>query len=153
MLRNILLFAIIICAAMACKTNTDSKEIAFVCTHGAARSPIASAYFNKLAAENDLNYHSVFRATEPSKDLTKETIDGLEKDGFDIGSWKPRKVSAQDVAKAYRVVTFDCTVPLDDSSHDVVEWNGTPSISKDYNVARDLIKGKVEQLIQELKTK
>ncbi len=139
------------CTFIACKQEADSNEVLFVCTHGAARSPIAAAYFNKLAKENDLNFHAVFRGTEPNKELTKETVGGLTDDGFEINKWKPEKVSAQDVEKAYKIVTFDCAVPPIKPSTFKEEWNGTPSISKDYNVARNVIKENVEELIESLK--
>jgi len=98
-----------------------------------------------------LNFHGVFRGTEPDKVLTKETISGLNEDGFEIGNWKPKKVSVRDVEKAYKIVTFDCSVPSKNPSTMSEEWNGTPSISKDYKVARNAIKENVERLIESLK--
>lgn len=152
MIKKIVLSIILAFAFLGCQQETASKEIVFVCTHGAARSPIAAAYFNKLAKENELNFKGIFRGTKPDKVLTKETIAGLTNDGFEISNWTPEKVSIQDVEKAFKVVTFDCSVPSDKSSI-IEEWNGTPSISKDYNIARDAIKENVEQLIEKLKMK
>ncbi len=151
MLKEILLSIMIIGTFITCESAKESKEILFVCTHGAARSPIAAAYFNKLAKENNLNYHAVFRGTKPDDVLTKETINGLTEDGFEISNWKPENVSDKDVEKAYKIITFDCSVPSKKSSVATVEWNGTPSISENYNIARSVIKGKVEQLIVNLK--
>ncbi len=150
MIKNIILSILLAFAFIGCQQKTTSKQIVFVCTHGAARSPIAAAYFNKLAKENDLNFNAVFRGTEPDNILTKETISGLTKDGFEIGNWKPKKVSNQDVEKAFKVVTFDCSVSSEKPA--IIEaWNGTPSISEDYTSARDVIKENVEQLIERLK--
>jgi len=42
-------------------------------------------------------------------------------------------------------------VTKDNSSSALEEWNGTPSINKDYDAARNIIKNKVEKLISELK--
>lgn len=150
MLKKIVVSILITCALFACESTNKPNEIVFVCTHGAARSPIAAAYFNKLANENNLNYHAVFKGTKPDEVLTKETVKGLTNDGFKIDNWKPEKVTAQDVEKAYKVVTFDCSVPSKKSSDLTIEWNGTPSISKDYQTARDVIKTNVEQLIKTL---
>lgn len=135
---------------ISCHHKTKTKEIVFVCTHGAARSPIAFAYFNKLAKENNLNFKGVFRGTKPDKALTKETILGLTNDGFKVNDWMPKKISMQDIEKAFKVVTFDCTVPSNGLLN-IEEWNGTPSISKDYNTARNAIKKNVENLIDNLK--
>jgi len=149
--KKVVLLILIAFAFTYCEQKSNSNEILFVCTHGAARSPIAAAYFNKSAKENNLNFHAVFRGTEPDQVLTKETINGLTKDGFKISGWKPAKVSAQDAEKAYKIVTFNCSVPSKKSSTLNEEWNGTPSISKDYNTARNVIKENVDQLIESLK--
>jgi hypothetical protein len=150
MLKKIFVSILIAYSLFACTSTVESNEIVFVCTHGAARSPIAAAYFNKLADENNLNYHAVFKGKKPDEDLSKETIKGLTTDGFNIDNWKPEKVTIQDVEEAYKVITFDCSVPSKESSDLPIEWNGTPSISKDYQVARDVIKKNVEQLIKTL---
>ncbi len=151
MINKTLLLMLFTCLLMACKPTVKSSEILFVCTHGAARSPIAAAYFNKLAKAEKMPYHAVFRGTKPDATLTKETVAGLTKDGFDITDWKPQKVSAEDVERAHKVVTFDCSVPADKPAAQKQEWNGTPSISKDYDAARTVIKKHVENLVAQLK--
>ena len=152
MLKKIIIIFFVLGVLFNCKQEEASKEILFVCTHGAARSPIAAAYFNKLSKEQNLKYHAVFRGTEPDSLLTKETILGLKNDGFDVEDWKPKKVDLYDIKKAYKTVTFDCNLPTNNDSNQLSDeqWNGTPSISKDYNVAKDTIKEKVEKLIESL---
>lgn len=137
--------------SVGCEQQTQSKEILFVCTHGAARSPIAAAYFNKLAKENELNYHAVYRGTEPDDDLTTETKSGLLQANFDIAGWKPKKVSKKDVEQAYRIINFDLDLPIQNLESGKIErWDGTPSISKNYTVARDEILKRVHMLIDSL---
>lgn len=151
MAKKILTIIFLVSLFISCGQKEESKEVLFVCTHGAARSPIAAAYFNKIAKEKNLNYHAVFRGTEPDKVLTKETISGLAKDDFQIDNWKPEKVSNNDIAKAHKIVTFDCSLPENDSSEKNLEqWNGTPSISKDYDKARNSIEAKVRVLAEQL---
>jgi arsenate reductase (thioredoxin) len=136
------------------KNNSSKKIILFVCEHGAARSTIAAAYFNKLAEKQHLNYTAIFRGTDPDTVLTPGTAKGLIKDSFDISGWKPALVSEQDIKTAYKVVTFDCKLPLKDSLGVITEqWNGIPPISKDYNTARNEIVAKVNQLISALPKK
>jgi protein-tyrosine-phosphatase len=134
----------------SCIQKQEPKEILFVCTHGAARSPIAAAYFNKIAKEQNLNYRAVFRGTEPDSVLTSGTITGLTKDDFQIDLWKPIIVSKNDIEMADRIVTFDLKLPFNSTSSEIEQWNGTPSISKDYDQARDIIEEKVKQLIKSL---
>lgn len=130
------------------------SEILFVCEHGAARSTIATAYFNKLAEEQGLNYRAVFRATNPDSTLMPATIKGLTEDGFDISNWTPKLVSQTDINNASEIVTFDCNIPApDSSSKPLVQWNGIPPVSKDYNLARDQIVENVQQLINDLAKK
>ncbi|MBU2947954.1 MULTISPECIES: hypothetical protein [Zobellia] len=143
---TMLLFSFI----LSCGQKSEPKEILFVCTHGAARSPIAAAYFNKMVKEQNLNYHAVFKGTEPDSILTIETIKGLTKDEFKIQNWKPELVSENNIREADRIITFDLELPSKGISNNIEQWNGTPSISKDYNAARDVIKEKVEQLVASL---
>lgn len=135
---------------IGCEQKLEPKEILFVCAHGAARSPIAAAYFNEIATERDLNFRGVFRGTEPDSVLTAGTAKGLLKDDFEIDSWKPELVSQDDIDKAYRIVTFDCELPSNISPDKTEQWNGTPPISKDYDKARDIIKENVNRLIESL---
>jgi protein-tyrosine-phosphatase len=135
---------------LSCGQKLEPKEILFVCTHGAARSPIAAAYFNKIAKEQNLNYQATFKGTQPDSVLTNGTVKGLMKDGFNIKNWKPEIVSEYDINNAYRIITFDCKLPSDIIPINVEQWNGTPAISKDYDKARNIIKVKVNQLIESL---
>ena len=129
-------------------------EILFVCEHGAARSTIASAYFNKLAEEQGLNYRATFRATDPDSTLMPATIKGLTDDGFDISNWTPKLVSQTDINSASEIVTFDCNIPASGSnSKPLAQWNGISPVSKDYNLTRNQIVEKVKQLINDLEKK
>ena len=45
--------------------STSAPAVVFVCEHGAAKSVVATAYFNKLAAERNLPFRATFRGTVP----------------------------------------------------------------------------------------
>lgn len=134
-----------------CQT-TKEPVILFVCEHGAARSVIAAAYFNRLAKENGLNYQAVFRGTSPDSTLSAATVMGLTKDGFNTATWKPLLVTQADMNVASQVITFDCTLPFE-SNKSVAKWDGVPSINKDYDAARNEILKHVQLLIQVLEKK
>jgi arsenate reductase (thioredoxin) len=135
----------------AVKTPAPVKTILFVCEHGAARSTIAAAYFNKIAMEKGLKYNAVFRATNPDTALTQATKKGLMEDGFEIRNLKPVLLNHGDINTATRIITFDCSLPSKDSlSNRVHKWNGIPPISKDYRAARNEILAKILVLIAEL---
>ena len=46
-------------------SKTASPTVIFVCEHGAAKSVIATAYFNKLAAERGLKARATYRGVNP----------------------------------------------------------------------------------------
>jgi arsenate reductase (thioredoxin) len=134
--------------------QTSKPIILFVCEHGAARSVIASAYFNKLAKEKNLNYKAIFRGTNPDTLLTAGTTKGLTKDGFDTKKWKPTSVTQSDLNASTQVITFDCALPNSlQLNKPVSKWDSIPAISKDYDAARNKILERVKILIEELANK
>jgi arsenate reductase (thioredoxin) len=130
------------------KITTKFIIILFVCEHGAARSTIAAAYFNKMAIEKGLKYKAIFRGTSPDTALTFATRKGLIKDGFDTKNMKPILVKQSEINMANEIITFDCSLPSKDRlSNKVSKWDGIPPISKDYQTARNEIVSKVQVLI------
>ena len=116
----------------------QDPTIVFVCEHGAAKSIIAAAYFNKLASERHLVARAVARGTNPDEQLSTKTIEGLRWDGLEPTESAPRKLIAADVETAQRVISF-CELP-DYSDKAVVElWDDIPPVSENYERARDAI--------------
>ncbi len=127
----------------------DKKVVLFVCEHGAARSLLASTYFNKLAAEKGLDYTSIFRGTLPDSVLNPFVVQGLAKDGLVVPDQQPIPVSATDEQLASRIVTFDCAVPIE-SKKPKENWANIAPVGKDYNKAREEILKHVHELIAKL---
>lgn len=90
--------------------KSTAQTVVFVCEHGAAKSVIAAAYFNKLAAERHLNFHAVARGLTPQPELSTSAVAGLEKDGVPFAKEQPRRLSSEETRTAVRVVAF-CPVP------------------------------------------
>ena len=61
---------------------SSSPAVVFVCEHGAAKSLIATAYFNKLAAERGLAARATFRGVAPQDELSVRAVAGLKADGM-----------------------------------------------------------------------
>ena len=147
----------------AASIGQDSKEeiasskapmILFVCEHGAAKSVIAAAYFDKLAKERGLNYRAVFRGTNPDPTLALAAERGLKEDGINTHGWKPELVTKKDLVAASEIVTLGCDLPGKDAvSGKITEWNDVPSVSQDYQVARDDIVKRVQSLVDDLAKK
>ena len=134
-------------------TNQEST-ILFVCEHGAAKSVIAAAFFNKLAMERGLKYRAIFRGTNPDPTLAPAAEKGLKEDGIDPNGWKPQIITKQDMNSAARIVALGCAIPEKDTvSGKLTDWNDIPSVSQNYDAARDDIVKRVKRLVDELTKK
>lgn len=127
------------------------KTVVFVCDHGGARSTIASVYFNKIAAEKNLPYHSVFRGLRPDLTLSKETEHGLLGDGFNTDQFSPTRLSTKDITPSTILISLDCIVPPEFQTYQA--WKGIPAISENYVAARKEIVKLLNSLLEDLKKK
>jgi arsenate reductase (thioredoxin) len=119
--------------------------VLFVCEHGSAKSVVAAAHFNRLAAERGLELRAVSRGTDPDAEIAPNAEVGLKADGLLAVERTPAKLSQADAAVAARVVTF-CKLPEGYATAAPVErWDGVPPVSEDYARARDEI---VERLVR-----
>jgi protein-tyrosine-phosphatase len=123
--------------------------VVFVCEHGAAKSVIAAAYFNKLAAEKGLAHRAITRGTNIDPAFGQATVAGLRNDGFAPLEGAPRRVEAADLAGAERLVTFGVEAPAGLPPVKREDWN-VPGPSANYAASRDAIKANVEKLVSEL---
>src|SRR6186997_2683758 len=92
--------SIVSLALLAFQPAPTSPSIVFVCEHGAAKSVVATAYFNKLAADRGLPYRATFRGINPQDDLSVRAVAGLKEDGMAIPSGKPGVITDADLASA-----------------------------------------------------
>jgi protein-tyrosine-phosphatase len=127
-----------------------SPSVVFVCEHGAAKSVIATAYFNKLAAQRNLPYRATFRGTAPQDDLSVRAVAGLKADGLDIPSGKPAAISDADVAAATHIFAIGCTLPTAAArSGKAADWTDVPD-DQGYAPMRDAIVRHVTSLLDDL---
>ena len=126
-----------------------SPTVVFMCEHGAAKSVIAAAYFNKLAAERHLNFHAVARGINAQADLSVSAVTGLQRDNVPFPREKPRNATPQEVQRAIRVVAF-CSVPDSLSGAKRLETFDVPSPNAGYEASRDAIISHVKALVEEL---
>jgi arsenate reductase (thioredoxin) len=125
----------------------QNSVIVFVCEHGAAKSIIAAAYFNKFAREKGLNLQAVARGTHPDQTLSPEALTGLRKDGLSPGESVPQKLSIADAEAAQRIITF-CELPVEFQEKDILErWDEIPPVSENYAKARDAIIDQIGHLL------
>ena len=120
--------------------------VLFVCEHGAAKSVVATAYFNKLAAERKLPFRATFRGTSPEDDLSVLAVEGLKADGVSVPTGKPAVITGADVADATHVFAIGCTLPdAARRSGKAADWSDVPD-DRGYGPMRDAIVRHVELL-------
>src|SRR5215470_19120209 len=82
------------------KQTEQTPVVIFVCEHGAAKSILSAALFNKLARERRLNFRAIARGTNPDPDISPKVAAGLRADGLASGESGPRKISKADLVGA-----------------------------------------------------
>jgi hypothetical protein len=127
--------------------------VVFVCRNGVAMSVWSAAYFNRLAAARGLREHAIARASVPSfTDVPFRMAFALTIDGFRLAGYRPRVISADDVRSAELVVAIDTQLPPDvgpsDSATEV--WEGFPPMREKYFASREVLKARVEALVERL---
>src|SRR3954451_3256812 len=102
----------IVSLSMAQRAATPAEPtVVFVCEHGAAKSVIATTYFNKIAAEKGLRARAIYRGVNPQADLSVGTLKGLHEDGLTPSTEKPSSISQADVDAASVIFAIGCTLP------------------------------------------
>jgi protein-tyrosine-phosphatase len=136
--------------AIGLQTATTNPAVVFVCEHGAAKSVIATAYFNKLAAERNLPFRATFRGTSPQEDLSVRAVEGLKADGLIVPSGKPSAVTDGDIATATHIFAIGCTLPEKArASGKAADWSDVPD-DRGYAPMRDAIVRHVRALLDDL---
>ena len=146
-MSSLTLMLILMALSQAAGSNA---KVVFVCEHGAAKSVVATAYFNKLAAERGLPLRATFRGTAPQDDLSVRAVAGLKADGVPIPAGKPSAISDGDVADATHIFAIGCTLPDKAArSGKAADWSDVPD-DQGYGPMRDAIVRHVKQLLDEL---
>ena len=151
MKRLLPLLAFALSATLAAQPKAPaSPTILFVCEHGAAKSVIATAYFNKLAAERGLVYRATFRGTAPQEALSTRTVEGLQADHIPIPNGRPAAIAGTDIAQATHIFAIGCTLPAAAiSSGKSADWSDVPD-DQGYAAMRDAIVRHVRTLLDDL---
>ena len=124
--------------------------IVFVCEHGAAKSILAAAYFNKMVRETSLGLTAVARGTYPDPEVSAQTLDGLRADGLIPSEPAPVKLDRKELEVAQYVVSF-CALPEGYLPKGKVEyWPDIPPVSENYERARDTILERIKVLLHHL---
>jgi arsenate reductase len=124
--------------------------IVFVCEHGAAKSLLAATYFNHMARERNVEFQAIARGTTPDPELSAITVAGLTTDGLSPSASIPQKLTLEEVESAQQVIAF-CELPDPFQKKGGIEqWDDIPSVSENYERARDIVVEHLLHLIDNL---
>jgi protein-tyrosine-phosphatase len=126
----------------------DERTILFLCPHNTAKSVIAAAYCERLAAERGLTLRATSAGTDPDPGVSPGVAGALLAEGIDVRAHRPRRVTAEEMARASRVVSLGCDLGDLATPGLVVEnWDDVPSPSADLTGARAVIAAHVRRLL------
>jgi len=122
--------------------------VVFICQKGAAKSLIAAAYFNKMAAERGLRERAAFRALTPQEAVSASVVDDLKADGVAIPDGMPTAIGRADITGATHVFALGCELPSAAAGKGVT-WTDIPS-DRGYGPMRDAIVSRVSALLDQI---
>ena len=130
--------------------QNNSSLIIFTCEHGAAKSVVAAAYFNKLAGERNLDIRASARGTMPDTELSPKAVEGLRRDGLAPTETTPQNLLLADLESAWQIISF-CELPQEYHGKAPIErWDNIPPVSENYDKARDAILENLYRLMNSL---
>ena len=127
------------------------EQILFLCPHNAAKSVMATAYFNKRMSDLGAEARAFSAGTEPDEEVSSHVVTLLVGEGYSNPVHKPRKVSQVDVANADQIVSIGCVVSaLPPTAQNIVQWDDVSPPSRDLQGAWRQIKERVDKLIERM---
>jgi protein-tyrosine-phosphatase len=137
--------------ATATATTTKPTQVLFMCPHGAAKSVLASAYFQRLAKERGLNVIVDAAGTDPDPAVSAAVVEHLTRNGYAVPIAKPRRVTADDMHKADIVVSLGCDLNgLPPARDRLLRWDDVPGPGENFAGASEAIRKHAEELVEEL---
>jgi arsenate reductase (thioredoxin) len=126
----------------------DDRTILFLCPHNAAKSVIAAAYLERLVTKHGITLHATSAGTDPDLAVAPAVAGALLAEGIDVREHRPRRVTAEELARASRVVSLGCDLGDMAPPGLVVErWDDVPSPSTDLTAACAAIAAHVRQVV------
>ena len=125
----------------------SDPTIVFVCLHGAAKSVLAAHCWNRLARERGLSVRATFAGVEPDPEIAPRVAAALAAEGADLRGERPRRVTADEIVGAWRVVSFGCDLGPLAPGVPVERWDEVPAVSDGFEAARAAIEQRVAALI------
>ena len=127
------------------------QTVLFLCPRGAAKSILASAYFERLAKERGLNVRVESAGTDPDPAVAPAVAAHLMREGYPAPMSTPRKATMRDVESADVVISIGCDLSgLPQPRGELLRWDEVPPLSGDFVRADEAIRKRVIELVEEL---
>ena len=126
-------------------------RVLFLCPHAAAKSLVARALFEREARSRGLEVAVSSAGTDPDPGPMPEVVAMLAAEGIDVSRHVPRRVSAEELASASRVISLGCDLGgLLPAGKKVDDWGDVPLPSQDLAGVRRIVGERVKALADEL---
>jgi len=128
----------------------DAGLVLFVCAHGAAKSVLAAATFDRLARAEGMAIDVQAAGVEPDDTVAPAVIPFLSEQAR-LELPQPQRVTEGDLARASRIVTFDLEASdLPDAVPPVERWDGLPSAGEDPEAFLEAVTPRAQALVRDL---
>ena len=117
MRSGLMFFALLFSTAPISAQTTASPKasaptVLFLCPHGAAKSVLASAYFQQIAKERGLNVRVESAGTDPDPAVAPAVATHLARKGYAVPVSRPRRVTDADLTTADVVISIGCDLTI-----------------------------------------
>jgi protein-tyrosine-phosphatase len=126
----------------------SEPTILFVCLHGAAKSVIAASHCQRLAKTAGVSIRATFAGTEPDSEIAPAAAAGVLAEGIDVRDQPTRRVTAEELRNAWRVISFGCDLEGLAPGVRVERWDDVPAVSENYRLTRDAIVARLPGLVE-----
>ena len=130
--------------------GNGKTTVVFVCLHGSVKSQMAAAHFNRIASERGLPFTAISRGIEVDTSIPTRIRDGLNLDGLAPTDDIPIGLTADEAARATKLVAFATVFGARRGTSEVTYWSDVPPATKDYAAARDVIVRHIDTLVPTL---
>ena len=127
------------------------EKILFLCPHNAAKSILASAYFEEIAREKGLSFSADSAGTNPDAAVMPSVRNLLRAQGLEVKKERPSLVTQAQLDGASTIVSIGCDLSAWNIDPDKLqEWTDLPAPSEYLEGANELIRERVGELVKGL---
>lgn len=124
----------------------ETLTVLFMCPHNAAKSVLAAAYGQQMAADRQLDWRILTAGTEPDDELSAAVLALLRSEGLPVPEAKPHKVTAAELAAADWIISMGCDLTdLAPADTAIEYWDDIPATSQDLYGAKQAITNHLKQ--------